>query len=679
MGIIKVLKYNDDPLIEALRFSRVMPSPTSNGMVLDTPAAQISPPVFSIDSIDSAGFVAPNDPQGGTFPIWRNKIVFRRTAGAVGTWTDLRNQYFNGNLYTTLYANVQVPDHISKILSQNLNRSVASYEVNTHFNFLSEEYDRFTSRLSEDEIVPAWTGETLLGDYFVGAGRPTGGGFPTNLNPNWDGLPYVYPEVPFRNSRQQFAYYNTVKISNKTTNKFSNLLKELKMSDNFLAGYYSNLGATKTNLIYQDDHVVEEVEQNILSILPWLQLDPSIQDPSGVMWNVDPVETEMGPMSQELRRFEFEQYMMNLCMNHGRKWIDIMNNKNSYHEEYAYEIKKFRDDPLGDPSQTFLVRPRDNITTFTDTQVQYGRTYIYRGIGHYLVMAQTYGYTMDPTIPMGGEYHQVIVDVQQKPMLIPINLFQRGTVVLQPPSLPPNISFETTKDSSKDISIHLSPMKGWAYQDFKLVTPDDQVQLDELIENKPSSEIDLGFLFETFSEQGNYEVFKMPVVPEKLTDFAEYKLTDVTMGNGDESAIYVDSVIPNTKYYYLFRKINTHGLVSNPTAIYEVELLIDADDSRIVVNNYDLPVPKTSDKTRKFKSLFQIEPALEHVIFNQQQEGMFERDTYNNSLDYVTLGLAEDSIWTRKFKFRIKSTTSGKIIDYNVKFKLTKDKTEEDF
>ena len=60
-------------------------------------------------------------------------------------------------------------------------------------------------------------------------------------------------------------------------------------------------------------------------------------------------------------------------------------------------------------------------------------------------------------------------------------------------------------------------------------------------------------------------------------------------------------------------------------------------------------------------------------------EGMFERDTYNNSLDYVTLGLAEDSIWTRKFKFRIKSTTSGKIIDYNVKFKLTKDKTEEDF
>tara|TARA_R100000664_G_C2756238_1_gene144072 strand:+ start:891 stop:2927 length:2037 start_codon:yes stop_codon:yes gene_type:complete len=678
MGIITVLKYNEDPLINALEegFRQITPVAVPDGMVLEPAAGGFAAPILAINNMESAVFVATNDPQGGTFPLWRTRVTFKRTAGAVGSWEDIRNKYFNGVSYTTLYANVSVPDHISKVNTKNLNGTAASYELKTRFNYLSEEYDRFTSRLNEEEIVPSWSDQVVISDEFVG--RPPQG-YLMDLNPNQLRLPYVYPEAPFRNPISHFPYYNQVKISNKVSNRFSNLLKEMKMSDNFLSGYYHNLGSQKMSLMYQDGNTTQQVEQNILSIFPWLELDPSIQDPSGVMWNIDPAEHEVGAMPQQLRRDTFKLYLENLCLTHGKKWLDIMNNKDAYHEEYAYEINKFRDNPLGDPIQTFLVRPRDNITTFNDTQVQYGRTYIYRGVGHYLIMAQTYNYTMDPNYPTGGKYFQVFVNVEQKPMLIPINLFQRGTITIQPPPLPPNISFETSKNSTKEVNIYFSPMKGWAYQDFKMVTSDDQVQLDQMMQNRPASEIDLGFLFQTFSEQGNYEIFKMPTKPESLSDFSEYRLTNINNPSGDEDAIFVDSVVPNTKYYYLFRKINVHGLVSNPTAIYEVELLMDADDSRVVVNNCELPVPKTSDKTRKFKSLFQIEPALEHVVFNQQQEGMFERDTYRNSLDHVTLGMAEKSIWTRKFKFRIKSTTSGKIIDYNVKFKLTKDKTEEDF
>jgi hypothetical protein len=37
------------------------------------------------------------------------------------------------------------------------------------------------------------------------------------------------------------------------------------------------------------------------------------------------------------------------------------------------------------------------------------------------------------------------------------------------------------------------------------------------------------------------------------------------------------------------------------------------------------------------------------------------------------LGTAYDKVWGKKFKIRVKSKDTGKIIDLNVKFKLTKD------
>ena len=39
----------------------------------------------------------------------------------------------------------------------------------------------------------------------------------------------------------------------------------------------------------------------------------------------------------------------------------------------------------------------------------------------------------------------------------------------------------------------------------------------------------------------------------------------------------------------------------------------------------------------------------------------------------MTLGNARDKVWGKKFKIRVKSNDSGKIIDLNVKFNLIKD------
>ena len=129
----------------------------------------------------------------------------------------------------------------------------------------------------------------------------------------------------------------------------------------------------------------------------------------------------------------------------------------------------------------------------------------------------------------------------------------------------------------------------------------------------------------------------------------------------------------------MFRKKNVKGLVSNPTVVYEVELIQDADDSRISVEEYEFPKPIIQKPTRAFKSLFQIYPTGQQTWFSLDQAPLFGKNSLKGTIDDLKLGVADKSVWGRKFKIRVKSTTSGKIIDYNITFKLTKNKTEADF
>ena len=50
-----------------------------------------------------------------------------------------------------------------------------------------------------------------------------------------------------------------------------------------------------------------------------------------------------------------------------------------------------------------------------------------------------------------------------------------------------------------------------------------------------------------------------------------------------------------------------------------------------------------------------------------------------NKNPYDILGISENPIWGKKFKFRVRSRNTGKLVDINVDFVLEKKETEEDF
>jgi len=144
-------------------------------------------------------------------------------------------------------------------------------------------------------------------------------------------------------------------------------------------------------------------------------------------------------------------------------------------------------------------------------------------------------------------------------------------------------------------------------------------------------------------------------------------------------AIFKDTVVPNKKYYYVFRSVNQKGMVSNPTMVYEATLLVDADDSKIVTDTYHFPRPRDRESSLGFRKLLRITPAVEHILFNDSQPALFGKRSLVGTLDNLNLGIRQKAVWGRKFKIRIKSKTSGKMIDIILNVDLTKNKTEEEF
>ena len=60
--------------------------------------------------------------------------------------------------YIDLNCSIVVPDHISTVQSLNLNKTVASYDVFTHFNYISKEYNDYAQNIDESSMAPSWQG-----------------------------------------------------------------------------------------------------------------------------------------------------------------------------------------------------------------------------------------------------------------------------------------------------------------------------------------------------------------------------------------------------------------------------------------------------------------------------------------------------------------------------------------
>ena len=420
--------------------------------------------------------------------------------------------------------------------------------------------------------------------------------------------------------------------------------------------------------------------------------------------------------------------------------LSVLNNKKNYSEILFFEVEKCDED--GNKIQTFIL-PNDpdvsDVIEYIDSQIQYGKGYVYKfyahtiSVGNYLRRNKSFniqpaGDIIPPELNPEGEdgpiasevenYEGVQVDFEYENEL-DIKLIrapyqntkelllegQNPTVTynIDSPPVPPNVEFFPFKNVNDKIgfwfnvgigSIKMKPidLASNVGEATSAVTNINRIRTNQLINGEITQEDfnSVNILYKTDDFGGKIQVYRVTSRPTAYSDFKDNKIADIDVV-GPRS--FVDDIIPNQDYYYVFRHVDVHGLPSNPSPVYHLKMVTDTSAAEagsvrvgvdgsgpilfnelIYLNNEN----KVKVEEKTFKKYLLVERTLNQSYLNF---GNFETsglDSINTALDIKTnqsdlrVGSTDSDFETvngKKFKIRVTSKQTGRKIDLNVDFK----------
>jgi len=186
--------------------------------------------------------------------------------------------------------------------------------------------------------------------------------------------------------------------------------------------------------------------------------------------------------------------------------------------------------------------------------------------------------------------------------------------------------------------------------------------------------------YESISNPRFIDVYRIDTKPRTFTDFDKNLIGSADLKIKNERkftydvGFFEDDVVPNQKYYYLFRARTQQGLLSTPSVVYEAQLINDGGYFYAIFNTFteeELQEEQFRTTTKQLKNLFHLQPNLSQLTLNTENVDFSQ--SASSQLKNVTVGTADDLIWDKTFKIRLTSKKTGKKIDFNVTYKLTSD------
>jgi len=107
------------------------------------------------------------------------------------------------------------------------------------------------------------------------------------------------------------------------------------------------------------------------------------------------------------------------------------------------------------------------------------------------------------------------------------------------------------------------------------------------------------------------------------------------------------------------------------STILEAELHDDGGYIYSLFDIYESSNFKTdpfTDTSTQFKRIFQLEPNIQQLMLDTSKADFSKKA--NSEIDNVKVGLADDSIWDKKFKIRLTSKKTNKKLDINVVYNI---------
>ena len=393
--------------------------------------------------------------------------------------------------------------------------------------------------------------------------------------------------------------------------------------------------------------------------------------------------------------------IFNVYKANRRKYEDIIDGKPAYTEDLFYRIEKTLrtdDQPEERVVQNILIPNTTelDIVNYVDTQLKYSNaasknaTYKYNVYAHKIVFGSRYKYVW--TDEDGNKDEAPVQKVEQEVNLTDDdgNLYERGimvnvndphagtelagkmiyytpqayfkvivapsvvlvedkifstpdVIILDKPPVMPDIDIIPYRGINNRVKFLMTGATGRYRMKPVMMLESDEAEFDKISRAQMSSDGKVEFGSDDAAK--SFQIFRTTDKPRAYTDFELYD--QITNG------VYEEMVQPNKKYYYTFRVVDKHGHVSNPTAVYEVELIDEKGAVKPIIRTVDItPVPNKKN-TKGCQKYIYLKPTLKQLYFSDSSE-----------VD----SLFSNQVNKKRYKMRLTSKSSGKKIDIDFSF-----------
>tara|TARA_R100000008_G_scaffold86864_1_gene82152 strand:+ start:797 stop:4471 length:3675 start_codon:yes stop_codon:yes gene_type:complete len=290
-----------------------------------------------------------------------------------------------------------------------------------------------------------------------------------------------------------------------------------------------------------------------------------------------------------------------------------------------------------------------------------------------------------------------------------------STQVFRPPPSPPTVEIVPYEGVDNSLLFLLNARVGATHKDFIIGIEDkdsDQVQTiyEALISSAKgwnANNLEQEFITQDVKK---FEIYRLDNKPKSYSDFAPenggtkmdlippttkgkyegFGGTDFVFDNGPQdlsivasTAQFNSSVVPNKKYYYTFRVVDQEDYFSNPTPVYQVEIINDGGTIYPLIDVIDFDIENKLQTKKNIRKYLHIIPTLENSLINLEDVD-FENETAGSYINKLSgkkpsLGVNPESQLLLPeenyendgkktyVKLRLTSKKTGKKIDINLK------------
>tara|TARA_R110000824_G_scaffold5923_4_gene27076 strand:- start:5692 stop:9039 length:3348 start_codon:yes stop_codon:yes gene_type:complete len=412
----------------------------------------------------------------------------------------------------------------------------------------------------------------------------------------------------------------------------------------------------------------------------------------------------------------FQEKLADYSNTYTRTYRDILLGKTAHNETVFYRIEKLDQDGNFIQNFYFLNSSENEVIKFVDTQVLYAKTYTYNIYAWQAVFGTTYEYVPVEGSFNGTPFSEFNINVLSRPCvkMIEMPYYSFSKTVIDSPPVYPDVNIIPYRGINNKLLINLNSNSGQVEQVPICCFEDQDAEVFRLLQEKRyghelitgltdsetetviSEGYDFGspefiersqemfsdrlgtmpVLFESDDPACFFELYRLEEKPFNYLDFRDKGFKRGFKAKRAPSVSFIDTIEPNKKYYYTFRVKDVHGHSSNPTPIFQVELVDNGGAVYLAQEIVRLAKPDVGETKVPMQRYLAVIPTIQQSRIN------LEESDSNTSGEKVavgasavgaapTLGTSDERLFEsdKIFKIRLTSKTTGKKIDFNLKFR----------